>query len=80
MNIIIILSIDFQQQNEERYIQKIVPERGTAIIFNHDVLHSGRAVKKGDKFVVKTEIIFQRMPSSLISEIVSFIKQNILYI
>lgn len=34
---------------------------GHAIIFNHDILHDGNQVKKGFKYMVRTEIVYRKM-------------------
>lgn len=41
-------------------IRSVRPQQGTAVIFNHDVVHSGTEVKSGMKYIVKTEIMFRR--------------------
>jgi len=44
----------------------ITPRRGTALIFNHDSLHEGEAVTKGMKYILRTEIMFQRVDTDSI--------------
>ncbi len=41
---------------------KVTPQAGLAVVFNHDLLHQGDTVKDGEKFIVKTELIFRRSP------------------
>lgn len=53
---------------------QFTPKKGTAIIFDHSILHSGDFVSRGNKFVVKTEVIFKRTDwSSIPSLIVSYL-------
>jgi len=42
---------------------RVRPQQGTALIFNHDVIHSGTEVSSGIKYIVKTEIMFTRTSS-----------------
>lgn len=41
---------------------RVTPVTGTALIFNHDVMHKGDAVtsKSHSKFIIRTDIMFQR--------------------
>jgi len=34
---------------------------GTAVIFNHDTVHSGELVTTGNKYIVRSEIMFRRI-------------------
>jgi prolyl 4-hydroxylase len=38
----------------------IKPETGMALIFKHDLLHEGREVIKGDKYVLRTDIMYRQ--------------------
>eukprot|EP00759_Apiculatamorpha_spiralis_P027233 PhF_6_TR30149/c0_g1_i2/m.44137 len=44
-------------------VVKVKPKAGTALIFQHQVLHSGMPVTAGTKLVLRTEIIFRRVQS-----------------
>lgn len=37
-----------------------------ALIFNHDTLHEGEAVTKGCKYILRTEIMFQRVDTECV--------------
>jgi hypothetical protein len=37
----------------------VVPRRGTALVFNHDVLHQGVAVTQGMKYILRTDLMFR---------------------
>jgi hypothetical protein len=39
----------------------IRPEQGMALIFNHDVYHSGREVTRGTKYVLRTDVMYRLM-------------------
>ena len=37
----------------------IEPKQGTALIFQHDLEHEGKAVTQGIKYVLRTDIMYQ---------------------
>ena len=37
----------------------IVPQKGSALIFEHSLKHEGAAVKKGTKYVLRTDIMYK---------------------
>ncbi|KAK5584486.1 hypothetical protein RB653_006098 [Dictyostelium firmibasis] len=43
----------------------IVPETGSAIIFNHDTLHEGGEVEDGIKYIIRVDMMFLRIDKSL---------------
>lgn len=38
---------------------EIKPKTGTALVFNHDLLHEGMEITKGIKYVLRTDIMYQ---------------------
>lgn len=40
--------------------QRVTPRTGTALTFAHDLLHAGEAVTRGRKYVLRTDILFER--------------------
>ncbi|KAG2393822.1 hypothetical protein C9374_003586 [Naegleria lovaniensis] len=47
-------------------IGHVMPTKGTVAIFNHDLWHSGEMVNNETKYILRTEIIFQRIDSESI--------------
>ncbi|KAM9959413.1 hypothetical protein ACTFIR_000488 [Dictyostelium discoideum] len=47
----------------------VVPESGSAIIFNHDTLHDGGEVLEGVKYIVRVDMMFLRIDKNLDEEI-----------
>ncbi|KAM9998902.1 hypothetical protein ACTFIZ_002477 [Dictyostelium cf. discoideum] len=43
----------------------VVPESGTAIIFNHDTLHDGGEVLEGIKYIIRVDMMFIRIDKNL---------------
>ena len=41
-------------------VAEVSPKTGTAVIFTHDVSHEGATVMGGDKYVLRTDILFER--------------------
>lgn len=37
---------------------RIKPQRGMALVFNHELLHEGAPVKKGRKYVLRSDVMF----------------------
>jgi hypothetical protein len=44
----------------------VQPRRGSALVFDHDLLHEGSLVTKGQKYSVRTDIMFQQVPRQMI--------------
>lgn len=40
-------------------VLRVVPTAGTALVFRHDVLHTGAMVLDGVKYVVRTDVMFR---------------------
>ncbi|CAD7704156.1 unnamed protein product [Ostreobium quekettii] len=57
------------QSNEERRPRatpdqirhKVMPEAGTAIIFNHRLLHEGETVTAGVKYMLRSDVMYTRV-------------------
>jgi prolyl 4-hydroxylase len=45
---------DFPEQN-----RTIVPRTGEALLFQHAILHAGRAVTEGTKFVLRSDVLYE---------------------
>ena len=44
----------------EEVALEIQPERGTALLFDHYLLHDGRSLEKGTKIIIRTDIIYEK--------------------
>mmetsp|Transcript_32707 Transcript_32707/g.81422 ORF Transcript_32707/g.81422 Transcript_32707/m.81422 type:complete len:136 (+) Transcript_32707:374-781(+) len=42
---------------------QVTPRAGSALIFDHDLLHQGEVLHEGTKVVVRTDVMFRRAPS-----------------
>ncbi len=46
--------------------EAVTPQKGSAVCFPHDVLHEGEAVLRGRKWVLRTDIMFQRIEQLIV--------------
>ena len=58
-----------------KVICSVSPKAGTAVIFNHDTLHEGQPVTKGTKYIIRTEIMFRRVDTEMLTNLTSY-QQN----
>jgi len=70
--VVVYLNDDFEGGNTVFYdgdeeAVKVSPKAGTALVFNHNVLHQGDPVIKGVKYIFRTEIMFMRVDQSATS-------------
>ncbi|KAL6066982.1 Fe2OG dioxygenase domain-containing protein [Balamuthia mandrillaris] len=50
---------------EHNILQKLKPEPGMALVFNHRILHEGGQVLSNQKYIMRSDILFSRDPSSV---------------
>lgn len=48
---------DFPEQE-----QTIIPKTGTALLFQHKLLHAGRSVTEGIKYVLRSDVLYRPAP------------------
>ena len=60
LSVIFYLNDDFSGGETEFETFKIKPEKGMVLIFPHKLMHQGTAVKKGDKYVLRTDVMYSR--------------------
>jgi hypothetical protein len=42
------------------YVFRLVPKTGTAVVFEHNILHEGSPLEGGVKYIARTDIVFKR--------------------
>ncbi|KAJ1562131.1 hypothetical protein HK096_001719 [Nowakowskiella sp. JEL0078] len=47
--------------NDQNSPLTFVPTKGTALVFNHDCRHEGKTLISGSKFILRTDIMFERI-------------------
>ena len=55
-------------KNDEDLVATIQPKTGKMLVFNHESYHEGSKVLKGTKYIVRTEIMFVRIDSSIFKD------------
>lgn len=54
----------------------VTPRAGTALIFNHDALHEGEPVTLGVKYIIRTEIMYRRVDTEMLSNLGNYQKEE----
>ncbi|KAL6059672.1 Fe2OG dioxygenase domain-containing protein [Balamuthia mandrillaris] len=54
----------FLQDNHQQH--QVQPKQGTALLFNHDILHAAEPIEEGVKYIVRTEVMFRRVDTAYI--------------
>lgn len=49
---------------DENILLKIKPEPGMAIVFNHELLHEGGQIHSGLKYIMRTDLMFEKASSN----------------
>ncbi len=59
---LIYLNDDFEGgETEFRKLFTVTPKKGTALVFRHRLRHEGKEVISGEKYVLRTDIMYKRM-------------------
>lgn len=74
-----------EQLDNNAILETVVPKTGSCVIFNHDLLHDGEAITQGTKYIIRTEVMFEKQSDSaavlanyrLLDE--QFLKSSMLY-
>ncbi|KAJ3054522.1 hypothetical protein HK097_001597 [Rhizophlyctis rosea] len=53
---------------DDTILHRVHPRQGTCIIFNHALLHEGSALLEGQKYILRSEILFSRAEPLRLSE------------
>jgi len=51
---------DINIESHSAITQSIIPEPGLVLLFQHNMLHEGSALKTGLKYIMRTDVMFQR--------------------
>jgi hypothetical protein len=52
-------TVFFDEKNNSRFA--ITPEKGMCCVFSHETMHEGQVVSKGEKYILRTDLMFQRV-------------------
>ncbi|WP_299619911.1 2OG-Fe(II) oxygenase [uncultured Tenacibaculum sp.] len=70
----------FDTKNSIHPFKKYTPEKGDLIIFDHNLWHSGEIVLDGIKYVLRSDIIYQKINSSITRKEIPFSEGHLGYI
>ena len=59
LTFIVYLNDDFEGGETEFEETRVVPERGAALVFSHPMLHQGAEVRRGVKYVLRSDVMFR---------------------
>merc|ERR1711936_484244 len=48
----------FLSNKDDKKNVGVVPKTGRVLVFQHDILHEGSVLKKGDKFTMRTDVMY----------------------
>lgn len=51
----------FVMSHGSRVRLRVAPEEGMAVVFNHNMLHSGEELTHGEKWVLRSELMFEQV-------------------
>lgn len=57
---------NFRSENTQELLWRVTPRAGQALIFNHDTYHEGEPVLEGVKYILRTEMMFQRVDTGAV--------------
>merc|ERR1719161_3537991 len=46
-----------------KVLHELIPERGSCLVFNHNLTHDGGKLNSGTKYLLRTEVMYQRVCS-----------------
>jgi hypothetical protein len=49
----------FAKADPEKVILSYQPERGSCLVFNHDITHDGGELRDGKKYIIRTEVLYE---------------------
>jgi hypothetical protein len=53
--------LKFLENTNYEITESYTPKRGSALVFSGDVLHEGEIITKGVKYIIRTEILFEKI-------------------
>lgn len=60
LTFLVYLNDDFEGGETEFHDARIEPHKGEALLFTHGVLHQGAEVRRGVKYVLRSDVMFRR--------------------
>ena len=70
----------FYSKNEDELMETFLPDQGDLIIFDHNLWHSGEIVLEGEKYILRSDILYENVAISGISDDEPFSEGHLGYI
>lgn len=51
----------YKNMIEKQIIAQYVPKQGDLIIFDHNIWHEGEKLESGEKFVMRSDIVYEKL-------------------
>ena len=58
-----------------RTTMAVPPKKGALLVFEHDILHNGQEVTAGTKYILRTEVIFRRTHTVLVTKDYAYLRE-----
>jgi len=70
----------FYSKNDDTLMETFLPEQGDLIIFDHNIWHSGEVVSEGEKYILRSDILYENIAISSITTDKPFAEGHLGYI
>ena len=70
----------FYSKNDDSTMETFLPDQGDLIIFDHNLWHSGEVVSKGEKYILRSDILYKNIAISSVSAHQAFKEGHLGYI
>jgi hypothetical protein len=67
---------NFMSPDKSKVLYTVTPVQGTALIFNHDIMHESEQVISGTKYIARTEIMFCRIDTDMLPDPLAYRKDE----
>lgn len=51
----------YKNQTDDNILAEYTPHEGDLIIFDHNIWHKGEMVNQGEKYVMRSDVIYQKI-------------------
>jgi WD40 repeat protein len=62
-------TVFYTDRSGEQELVSLRPEQGDLVVFSHDLWHAGQAVTSGRKYVLRTDVLYERLSESAPAEL-----------
>ena len=70
----------FYSKNDDELMETFLPDEGDLIIFDHNIWHSGEEVLEGEKYILRSDILYENVAKTSVSADEPFAEGHLGYI